>query len=53
LSVTTARIWKAGLIEDYAHYRRGEGISTAVKEATGLAAGSFRDFAEDYRQAFL
>ena len=48
--------WQAdGLIEDYAHYRRGEaaGISTAVKEVTGLAARSFRNFAEDYRQAFL
>jgi uncharacterized protein YbjT (DUF2867 family) len=48
--------WQAdGLIEDYAHYRRGEasGISSAVKEATGQAPHSFSEFARDHKAAFL
>ncbi len=47
--------WQAdGLIEDYAHYRRGEAsaASSAVQEITGRSAGSFAAFACDYRQAF-
>jgi len=47
--------WQAdGLIEDYAHYRRGEAseVSTAVQDVTGLPPRSFRDFARDYRQDF-
>ncbi len=48
--------WQAdGLIEDYAHYRRGEaaGITSAVKEVTGEAPRSFREFARDHQAAFL
>jgi hypothetical protein len=48
--------WQAdGLIEDYAHYRRGEAsdISSAVKDVTGLTPYSFSAFAHDYRDAFL
>jgi uncharacterized protein YbjT (DUF2867 family) len=48
--------WEAdGLIEDYAHYRRGEAsdISTAIEEATGQPPHSFREFVRDYRAAFL
>jgi hypothetical protein len=48
--------WQAeGLIEDYAHYRRGEAsnISSAVKDVTGLAPYSFSVFAHDYSDAFL
>jgi len=48
--------WQAdGLIEDYAHYRRGEAsaVSTVVEDVTRHRARSFRDFAADYRQAFL
>jgi uncharacterized protein YbjT (DUF2867 family) len=48
--------WQAdGLIEDYAHYRRGEAsaVSSAVKEATGKAPRSFAQFARDYKTAFL
>jgi uncharacterized protein YbjT (DUF2867 family) len=48
--------WQAdGLIEDYAHYRRGEasGISSAVEEATGQRPHSFREFARDNKAAFL
>jgi uncharacterized protein YbjT (DUF2867 family) len=48
--------WQAdGLIEDYAHYRRGEAsaISTAVADVTSMPPRSFRDFAKDYRQTFL
>lgn len=47
--------WQAdGLIEDYAHYRRGEAsaVSPSVQEITGRSAGSFAAFACDYRQAF-
>ena len=44
----------SALIEDYAHYRRGEASSVAsgVIDATGTAPRSFDDFARDYRQAF-
>jgi len=48
--------WQAdGLIEDYAHYRRGEatGISHSIKEVTGAAPHSFSTFARDYRSDFL
>ena len=48
--------WQAdGLIEDYAHYRRGEAadISSAVKEVTGEDPRPFAVFARDYRAAFL
>jgi uncharacterized protein YbjT (DUF2867 family) len=48
--------WQAdGVIEDYAHYRRGEAsdISSAVKDATDIAPHTFRVFADDYKQAFL
>jgi uncharacterized protein YbjT (DUF2867 family) len=48
--------WQAdGLIEDYAHYRRGEasGISSTVKEVTGESPRSFLAFARDYRASFL
>jgi uncharacterized protein YbjT (DUF2867 family) len=43
-----------GLIEDYAHYRRGEasGISTAVEDVTSLRPRSFLAFTRDYKQAF-
>jgi uncharacterized protein YbjT (DUF2867 family) len=47
--------WQAeGLIEDYAHYRRGEAsaISGTVEEVTGHRARSFAEFARDYHQAF-
>jgi uncharacterized protein YbjT (DUF2867 family) len=48
--------WQAdGLIEDYAHYRRGEAadISTAVQDVTGRPPRAFQEFAADYREAFL
>ena len=48
--------WQAdGLIEDYAHYRRGEAaiVSTSVHDVTGRAARSFATFARDYKQAFF
>jgi uncharacterized protein YbjT (DUF2867 family) len=47
--------WQAdGLIEDYAHYRRGEAstVSTAVRDVTGHPPRSFAAFARDYKQAF-
>lgn len=48
--------WQAdGLVEDYAHYRRGEAsaISSAVQDVTGHPPRTFRGFAGDYKQAFL
>lgn len=44
----------AGLIEDYAHYARGEAavLSEAVKEVTGKAPRKFIDFVKEYRAAF-
>jgi uncharacterized protein YbjT (DUF2867 family) len=47
--------WQAeGLIEDYAHYRRGEAsiIASAVRGVTGRPPRSFAAFARDYKQAF-
>jgi uncharacterized protein YbjT (DUF2867 family) len=47
--------WQAeGLLEDYAHYRRGEAamVSTAVTEVTGHPAMDFAQFARDYAPAF-
>lgn len=47
--------WQAdGLIEDYAHYRRGEAAAVAagVADATGVAPRPFRTFAHDYAEAF-
>lgn len=43
-----------GLIEDYAHYRRGEAssISTAVEDVTSRRPRSFLTFTRDYKQAF-
>ena len=43
-----------GLIEDYAHYRRGEAaeIATGVSDATGQAPRAFDSFAHDYADAF-
>lgn len=47
--------WQAdGLIEDYAHYARGEAaeIATGIADATGEQPRSFDDFARDYAPAF-
>ncbi len=47
--------WMAeGLVEDYAHYRRGEAaaIADGVHAATGSAPRAFEAFARDYAQAF-
>ena len=47
--------WQAdGLVEDYAHYRRGEAsaIAAGVQDATGQPPRSFGDFARDYSHAF-
>ena len=43
-----------GLIEDYAHYRRGEAavIATGVRDATGQESRAFDGFAHDYADAF-
>lgn len=48
--------WQVGgLIEDYAHYARGEAAAVAdtVRIITGNSARSFRQFVRDYRSAFL
>jgi uncharacterized protein YbjT (DUF2867 family) len=47
--------WQAdGLVEDYAHYRRGEAaaVETGVEDATGQPPHSFAEFAHDYASAF-
>jgi uncharacterized protein YbjT (DUF2867 family) len=43
-----------GLLEDYAHYRRGEAaaVSPVVEEVTGSAPHSIDQFARDYATAF-
>jgi uncharacterized protein YbjT (DUF2867 family) len=48
-------VWQAdGLIEDYAHYRRGEAsaVTSGVRDATGKAPRSFEEFARDYAATF-
>src|SRR5262249_18279029 len=47
--------WQAdGLIEDYAHYARGEAaaVATGVLDTTNKRPRSFDDFARDYASAF-
>ena len=47
--------WQAeGLLEDYAHYHRGEAAAVApgVQQATGQPPRNFADFARDYAGAF-
>ena len=47
--------WQAyGLIEDYAHYCRGEAssIASGIQDATGMQPKSFADFARDYAPTF-
>lgn len=47
--------WQAdGLIEDYAHYARGEAseVMTGVEDATGKPPRAFDEFARDYAPAF-
>jgi hypothetical protein len=49
------REWQAdGLIEDYAHYRRGEAsaVTSGFKDATGRSPRTFAEFARDYAAAF-
>lgn len=48
-------VWQAdGLIEDYAHYTRGEAavVTDDIEEATGEAPRFFEVFARDYASAF-
>jgi hypothetical protein len=48
-------VWQAdGLIEDYAHYSRGEASEVAhgVQDATGKPPRSFEDFVSNYAPAF-
>lgn len=47
--------WQAdGLIEDYAHYQRGEAVSVTsdIENVTGRPPHSFAEFARDYAPAF-
>lgn len=47
--------WQAdGLLEDYAHYARGEAavVSTAIQDITGVAARDFSGFAKDHAGLF-
>lgn len=48
--------WQAdGLIEDFAHYRRGEAsaVETGILDATGQPPRSFAQFVYDYAGAFV
>ena len=48
-------VWQAeGLVEDYAHYRRGEAsaVTSGVRDGTGTAPLTFAHFARDYAPAF-
>lgn len=55
LSHTPMPAWQAdGLIEDYAHYHRGEAaaVTSGVQDATGKPPRSFAAFARDFAAAF-
>ena len=55
LSQTPMPPWQAdGVIEDYAHYHRGEAaeVTSGVLDATGSAPRSFAAFARDFATAF-
>jgi uncharacterized protein YbjT (DUF2867 family) len=54
LNVGLPRWQVDGLIEDYAHYRRGEAstVAAGVQDATGVRPHSFDHFARDYAPAF-
>lgn len=43
-----------GLLEDYAHYRRGEAstVTTAVSDITGRPPINIGQFARDYAEVF-
>ena len=48
-------VWQAdGLVEDYAHYRRGEAaaVASGVQDVTGKAPRSFAEFVRDYARVF-
>jgi uncharacterized protein YbjT (DUF2867 family) len=48
-------VWQAdGLVEDYAHYRRGEAaaVTSGVRDAIGKEPRSFDEFARDYAAMF-
>ncbi|HEY1166475.1 MAG TPA: SDR family oxidoreductase [Chitinophaga sp.] len=48
-------LWQAdGLIEDYAHYARGEAaaVTADVQAVTGRAPGSFDNFVREYKDRF-
>ncbi|GAA6617652.1 SDR family oxidoreductase [Scytonema sp. NUACC26] len=48
-------VWQTeGLLEDYAHYRRGEAmtIASGVQDAIGKKSRSFEDFSRDYATMF-
>jgi hypothetical protein len=48
-------VWQAdGLLEDYAHYRRGEAqdVASGVQDAIRRAPRTFRDFVCDYAPEF-
>lgn len=48
-------LWQAdGLLEDYAHYRRGEAtaIASGVQDAIGKNPRNFEEFAHDYATVF-
>lgn len=65
LSKVSFPAWQAeGLIEDYAHYRRGEAsavyselrsalVAAGVQGATGKASSSFETFVRDYAPMFI
>jgi hypothetical protein len=47
--------WQAdGLIEDYAHYHRGEAaaVTSGVQDAAGTVPRSFETFAQDFAAVF-
>lgn len=48
-------LWQAeGLIEDYAHYSRGEAsaVTSVIQDITGKPARDFKSFTHDYATAF-
>jgi uncharacterized protein YbjT (DUF2867 family) len=56
LRMTGVPPWQAdGLVEDYAHYSRGEAVALSrhVRDVTGTEPRDIRTFARDYARAFV
>lgn len=56
LAAAGVPLWQVeGLLEDYAHYARGEAaaVDSSVEDVTGIAPRDIKAFARDYAHTFI